>query len=77
MPPALVGKVTGLTRCVEERHPSNQVYRQVMLNARQGAFQSQALVGVQAICFGGHLQVSEGSDKGKEMENLRRRGLKR
>ena len=48
-----------------------------MLNARQGAFQSQALVGVQATCFGGHLEVSERFDKGKEMENLRRRGFER
>ena len=28
-----------------------------MLNARQGAFQSQVLVGVEAKWFGGHLQV--------------------
>ena len=53
------------------------MYQLIMLNARQGAFRSQSLIGVQAICFGGHLQVSEGFDKGTEMENLRRRGVKR
>ena len=30
-----------------------------MLNARQGTSQSQALIGVRAICFGGHLECEK------------------
>ena len=30
-----------------------------MLTARQGTSQSQALIGVQAICFGGHLEYDK------------------
>ena len=48
----LLWRVSQVTKCT--------VYRQIMLTERPGAFQSQALVGVQAKwakCFGGHLQV--------------------
>ena len=41
MPPALVGKVTGLTRCVEERQLSNQETK-AKHAACMAAFQSQA-----------------------------------
>ena len=35
------------------------MYQLIMLNARQGSFRSQSLIGVQAICFGGHLEYDK------------------